>query len=310
MKNLNIFLKNCGLLLLTSTLLLLAGNGYSQVELKIYDGDKQQQLQFFCAALKLCEAYDYENIFGDRRYSNHTNSRGERIDRHDPCLKVVPYPFINALEFYAHEFEGDQRISKNQTNAFKLRDLRREMANKYQDKFQGHLDEIDLDHLISYGVVNANIQDYNFDTGQLRLSYAISDISFINGKHKINFPALSDQNQVFYAHYIAMPEDQAEKIYLHYADLKPYANAANPPFNLNTKTTFALRSSNDPKFKNQIHAVVKKVEFFIKDKEPKDLQQRLKHKDQLGEAQKIGEILFDENLYLNRFKQLYQTVQK
>jgi hypothetical protein len=280
------------------------------VEYKLYDNDKEQQLQFFLGALKLCEAYDYEDIFGDRRYSNHNNSRGERIDHLDPCIRVVPFPFVSPLEYYVHLFEEDQRISANQTNAFKLRSLRKEIVTKYKDKFQSKLQAVDIDNLVSYGVVNATIQDYDFDTQKLRLSYSLGNINFVSGKHKINFPGLSEQNQVFYTHYISMKENQAEKIYQHYADLKPYSNSENPPFYLNTKTTFALRSSNDPKFKNQLHAVIKKVAFFIKEKEPRDLPLKLKHKDRIDEERKIGEIVFDQKVYLNRYKRMFQKVKE
>lgn len=290
-------------------------NDISEVEYNIYDTDEKQQIQFFCATIKLCGGYDYSTIFVENtggRYINPAivDNNGQPLSQNDPCIKNVPFPFLNPLEYYAHEFEKDKRIAQNRTNAFKLRALRKEIKEKYGSTFQKKLNQIDLENLISYDAVYASIQDYDFDTNTLKIRYSIKDVRFMNNSQTINFPALSDQNSSFYYHDIKMPEDRAEKIYNHYAELKPYSNSGNPPFYLNAKTTFAFRFYNEPQFKNQIHAVVKKMEFFIKEKEPKDIQLRLKHKDRLGKEQKIGEILFDDAVYLNRFKQPYQMATK
>lgn len=272
-------------------------NNPEKVEYKVYSGDMIKQLEYYAAAIKLCNDFDYKSVFGNRRFKpiggGEYTEDGKRIESNIACIKAVPFPFVDPLEFYAHYFKKDKRILENQTNAFKLRSIRKELQNKHAFNFEKLLKSTNTEKLVSYDLINATIQDYNFDTGKLRLSYTIKkrlDIS--KDSHKITFPQLSERNQIFYSHYIDMSEDKAEKIYKHYANIN--SNSGNPPFNLNTKTTFAVRLPTDEKSKRQFQGIVKRIEFYIK------------NENRLDSKTKIGEMKFDQTILLNKYKRKYQ----
>ena len=279
--------------------------GYEKIH---YNGDKEQTLKSHLAVAKLCIDTEYDKILGSKRTKTMNAGElvdGERLTSSNACARIIPYPFVNPLEYYSHKYLGDQSIASNQSNVFKIKKLRSELIQNHQSEYNSLLDASDTENLISYNTVMASIQDYDFGKQQLRLSYSLQLPDKINEVYKVtkyvksvSIPKLSEGRHSFYACFIDMPEAQAEKIYNYYSENDKYQK--NPPYKLNSKITYAIRLHEEEGEPKYFQYVVKKIEFYVR----KSFDHMSEY---ITDDAKIGEVSFDETIYKNeRLRYVYQ----
>lgn len=199
-----------------------------------------QEKDLFLAATKLCWNYDYQTVFGDFRKNNRKNGK-ERITIDNCCAALVPQPYISPLEYYYNLYHRDNAIVTYQNNVFKLREIRKALIEEKQESFKNLVMKSTPEEMVSYTMTRASIQEYDFSTGQMHISYTLSANPRIGRSvTQLRVKGLGKRYRSSFSYDIAMTEEQAKKVYEHYASLEAYSGRKNPPFPLVTKTTYAL----------------------------------------------------------------------
>ncbi len=196
--------------------------------------------QFFLGAIKLC-----------------VDSPKEQC-----CQSFVAGPYINPMEVYLNVFENDRTIFDNQSNPFKLKEIREGMKGKLS-KIRDKAIASGSDNLVYESYGEWNIGEYDFDKEELKINshYAIHfkglPINFGSGK------PFKIQEFMNFKPTLSMSANEAEKIFDYYEEIKEKL-MLGPIKPLNTRITYSLQKPL-PKSRRPDDFVIKpkKVELFL-----------------------------------------------
>ena len=196
--------------------------------------------QFFLGAIKLC-----------------VDSPKEQC-----CQSFVSSPYVNPMEVYLNVFENDRTIFDNQSNPFKLKEIREDMKGKIA-KIRDKAITTGSDNLVYESYGEWNIGEYDFDKEELKINshYAIHfkglPINFGSGK------PFKIQEFMNYRPSLSMSAKEVEKIFEYYEGIKEklMLGATKP---LNTRITYSLQKP-EPRSRRPDDFVIKpkKVELFL-----------------------------------------------
>jgi hypothetical protein len=217
----------------------------------------------FLAATKLCKNFDYNKAFGNYRNGRLKNGK-ESIKIDHCCSAYIPSPYIDPMEYYLNLYHKYNDISEYRDNVFKLREIRESLETEKREAFKRLLDDVDTKNLVSYRLVTASIEGYNFNTKQLNIKYYINhsqQIGRSSTKAKlVAFPKSNYRYQSSRNYKLDMTENEAKALFEHYGALNEYSK--NPPFKLVTKTTFAIGIPKLQKRPYSFETKIKTIEFY------------------------------------------------
>ncbi len=241
-------------------------NFYSDVQFingtpisRLSSGYKIEEHALFLAATKLCWLFDYKETLGESRKGNYKNGK-ERIKITSCCGAFVPSPYISPFEYYYSLYHGNKDIVTYKNNVFKLKEIRENLMAENFESFKNIVQDAEVENLSSYTLTSSSIQNYNFEKSQLEIRY------YINNNLKVGSSKASMKSSgrryrsSSFTHLIDMTDEQAKAIYEHYASLNEYSK--NPPFQLTTKTTYALGIPKIEKRPYNFELTIKNIEFF------------------------------------------------
>ncbi len=178
------------------------------------------------------------------------------------CQSFVVYPYINPMEIYLNVFENDRTIFDNQSNPFKLKEVREDMKGKIA-KVKDKAVATGSDNLVYEAYGEWNIGEYDFDKEKLKINthntmhFRGLPISFGSGK-----PFKPQEFQNFDSS-IAVDEKEAEKIFEYYEGIKDKFQLGSIKL-INTRITYSLHKP-EPRSRRPSDFVIKpkKVELFL-----------------------------------------------
>ncbi|MEW4923527.1 hypothetical protein [Algibacter sp. 2305UL17-15] len=229
-------------------------------QIHVYNTDAQI---LFLAASKLCKNFNFNSVFGSYRKGNLKNGK-ERIKIDHCCAGFIPSPYIEPMEYYLNTYYNYNAISEYRDNVFKLRDIRQSLETEKRAAFNKLLEGVDPENLVSYKLVTASIEGYDFNTKKLNIKYYVNhsqQIGRSNTKSKLTaFPKSNYRYQSSRTYQLDMAENEAKAIFEYYASLNE--RSKNPPFKLIVKTTYAMAI---PKLQTRPYSFetkIKTIEFY------------------------------------------------
>jgi hypothetical protein len=236
--------------------------------------NNMNSLNLHWATAKLCKGfYAEKDILTELQNQSTFKLPGGQIGYGcNVCVELFKNQHQSYFEYFVHRFLNNQRIQKNRTNAFTVRDFQKEIEENHLELYNEYVDAVDTENMVFYK--NDVISGNSFDTNELfiKMSYPrIKKIAYgING-NLVNAPFLQQSlgtNGRVMANAggdlgtikISMSEEQTQQIYDRYKNhFRP-----NPPFSIATKLHYAIRMAKEGNGEvRNFEIILKKSEFFL-----------------------------------------------